>query len=62
VSTDPHEHVHAVADLLAWARRISEARGRVNPAQRAAYLAAKTALLGQLADTTTDLPSTKDEQ
>jgi hypothetical protein len=61
VSTDPHEHVHAVADLLAWARRISEARGRVNPAERAAYLAAKTSLLGQLADTT-DLLSTKDEQ
>ena len=61
MSTDPHEHVHAVADLLAWARRISEARGRVNPAERAAYLAAKTALLGQLADTT-DLLSTKDEQ
>ena len=61
MSTDPHEHVRAVADLLAWARRISEARGRVNPAERAAYLAAKTALLGQLADTT-DLLSTKDEQ
>jgi hypothetical protein len=37
-----------IAELLAWARSLSEAGTRAGPAQRAAYQAAKTALLARL--------------
>jgi hypothetical protein len=51
-----------IADLLAWARSLSEA-GAADPDQRAAYQAAKTALLtrltGQHPDTSQ--PPTKDD-
>jgi hypothetical protein len=39
-----------IAALLAWARSLSEARGSADPAQRAAYQAAKTALLARITD------------
>jgi len=34
-----------IADLLSWARQLSNARGSATEAQRAAYLAAKADLL-----------------
>jgi len=47
-----------IAELLAWARSLTEAGTAADPDQRAAYLATKTALLARLAHTTPD--STKD--
>ncbi|MEV4203166.1 hypothetical protein [Micromonospora globbae] len=38
-----------IADLLSWARQLS-ASGSADPAQRAAYLAAKANLLARIAD------------
>ena len=40
-----------IADLLAWARRLSDTRHQADPAERAAYQAAKTDLLTRIADT-----------
>jgi hypothetical protein len=37
-----------IADLLAWARSLTEAGRSADPDQRAAYQAAKTALLARL--------------
>jgi hypothetical protein len=51
-----------IADLLAWARSLSEAGGAAAPDQRAAYQAAKTALLTRLANhPDTSQPPTKDD-
>lgn len=51
-----------IAALLAWARSLSEAGGAADPAERAAYQAAKAALLTGLADQhpDTDPTPTKD--
>jgi hypothetical protein len=53
-----------IANLLAWARSLSEAGPTADPDQRAAYQAAKTALLARLAHQHPDTsrPSTKDVQ
>jgi hypothetical protein len=37
-----------IADLLAWARRLTEAGPAADPTDRAAYLAAKTDLLTRI--------------
>jgi hypothetical protein len=42
-----------IAELLAWCRRLSAAEPGTDPAERAAYLAAKTDLLTRITDTTT---------
>ena len=39
-----------IADLPAWARRLTEAGPTADPADRAAYLAAKADLLTRLTD------------
>jgi hypothetical protein len=39
-----------IADLLAWARQLTSAGATADPAQRAAYLAAKADLLARIAD------------
>ena len=50
-----------IAGLLAWARSLSEAGPAADPDQRAAYQAAKTALLTRLANhPDSSQPSTKD--
>ncbi len=38
-----------IAGLLAWARSLSDTHGGADPAERAAYQAAKTTLLARLA-------------
>lgn len=43
-----------IADLLSWARRLSTAGASADPAQRAAYLAAKADLLARIADAQAD--------
>ena len=43
--------VAEIAALLTWARSLSDAGHRVDPAQQTAHLAAKTTLLARLADT-----------
>lgn len=40
-----------IADLLAWARRLSNTRHQADAAERAAYQAAKTDLLTRIAAT-----------
>lgn len=40
-----------IADLLAWARRLSDTRHRIDSTERAAYQAAKTDLLARLTNT-----------
>jgi hypothetical protein len=40
-----------IADLLAWARRLSDTRHRHDTVDRAAYQAAKTELLARIAAT-----------
>jgi hypothetical protein len=50
--------VTEIADLVAWARSLTTAGAAADPAERAAYLAAKTALLAHI----TDQHSTKDSQ
>jgi hypothetical protein len=47
-----------IADLLAWARRLSDTRHRHDAAERAAYQAAKTDLLARI--TATNCHPTKD--
>ena len=39
-----------IADLLAWARSVTETGPAADPTQRAAYLAAKADLLARIAD------------
>jgi hypothetical protein len=39
-----------IAGLLAWARSLSQAGGSADPAERTAFLAAKTALLARITD------------
>ncbi len=39
-----------IADLLAWARRLTDAGATADPAQRVAYLAAKADLLARITD------------
>jgi hypothetical protein len=41
-----------IAGLLAWARRLSDARGRRDPAGHAAFHTAKTDLLARIAPAT----------
>ncbi len=41
-----------IADLLAWARSLSEQGRHADPQQKAAYLAAKTDLLARLTGST----------
>lgn len=43
------ETVTQIAGLLAWARSLSDAGPNTDPAERAAYQAAKTTLLARLA-------------
>jgi hypothetical protein len=50
-----------IADLLAWARSLSDAQGSADPAERAAYQAAKTTLLARLAHQNPD-PSPRTER
>ena len=52
-STDPVSTAE-IAALLAWARTLSDAGRRVDPDDRAAYQAAKTALLARLTPSDTD--------
>jgi hypothetical protein len=49
-----------IAELLAWARALTEAGPATDPAQRVAYLAAKTALLARITGQHPDSVSTKD--
>jgi hypothetical protein len=49
-----------IADLLAWARSLSQAGPAADPAERAAYQKAKTTLLARIADQHTT--ATKDTQ
>jgi hypothetical protein len=48
-----------IATLLAWARSLSEAGSNADPTERAAYQAAKTALLARIAEQEPQ-PSTQD--
>lgn len=41
--------VGEIADLVAWARRLSETGTDTDPGERAAFLAAKTELLARIA-------------
>jgi hypothetical protein len=45
----PLVDVREIADLLAWARRLSEARHHTDSADRAAFVTAKDDLLSRLA-------------
>jgi hypothetical protein len=54
--------VGEIADLLAWARRLTDAGTDADPVQRAAYLIAKTDLLTRIAGQRTGTLSTKDIQ
>jgi len=49
-----------IADLLAWARSLTTAGAAADSAERAAYLAAKTALLARITDQHINPESTKD--
>jgi hypothetical protein len=49
VTNPPPVSVAAIADLLAWARRLSDGAPHFDPAERAAYQAAKTSLLARIA-------------
>ena len=44
----PASPITAIADLLAWARRLSDTGRHADPVERAAYQAAKTELLTRL--------------
>jgi hypothetical protein len=48
--TPPRVRPRDIADLLAWATSLSAARHAADPAEWAAYLAAKADLLGRIAD------------
>ena len=45
----PRPSIAEIADLLAWARRLTEQPRHADPAERAAYQATKTRLLAHLA-------------
>ncbi|GAA0714532.1 hypothetical protein Drose_16895 [Dactylosporangium roseum] len=45
-----------IAGLLAWARALSDARSSADPAERAAYQAAKSTLLARLTRHYPDTP------
>lgn len=47
-----------IADLLTWARRLTEQGRHADPTERAAYQAAKTRLLTHLAQPTADIDDT----
>ena len=49
-----------IAHLLAWARSLSDKGPTVDPTERAAYLAAKTALLARITDQHPPQLSTED--
>lgn len=49
MTNPPPVSVAAIADLPAWARRLSDAAPHLDPAERAAYQAAKTSLLARIA-------------
>lgn len=51
-----------IAHLLVWARSLSTAGAAADPTERAAYLAAKTALLARITDQHHNPPPTKDSQ
>ncbi len=51
-----------IADLLAWARSLSQAGPTADPADRAAYQTAKATLLARIADQHADIAATKDTQ
>ena len=48
--TPPRVRPRDIADLLAWATSLSAPRRAADPAERAAYLAAKADLLTRIAD------------
>jgi hypothetical protein len=48
--TPPRVRPRDIADLLAWATSLSDPRRATDPAERAAYLAAKADLLTRIAD------------
>jgi hypothetical protein len=48
--TPPRIRPRDIADLLAWATSLSDPRRATDPAERAAYLAAKADLLTRIAD------------
>jgi len=50
-----------IASLLAWARSLTKAGPTAHPAERAAYLKAKTTLLARITDQHADT-ATKDTQ
>jgi len=56
----PAEITAQITELLTWTRSLSEAGASADPAERAAYQAAKTALLARLTDPRTTQPSTED--
>jgi hypothetical protein len=51
-----------IASLLAWARSLTKAGPAADPADRAAYLTAKTDLLNRITDQHTDTTATKDTE
>jgi hypothetical protein len=51
-----------IADLLAWARHLSETGPAADPTDRAAYLAAKTNLLARIPTNDPHHPSDKDNR
>jgi hypothetical protein len=53
--------VAEIAALLAWARSLTQAGGSADPAERAAYQAAKTALLTRLTHQHPDNHTTTDD-
>ncbi len=59
---DQDVDVREIADLLAWARRLSEAGHHADPADRTAFLAAKNTLFARLhhGNDHTNEPTTKD--
>lgn len=46
-----------IAELLAWARQLSQAGSAADPDERAAYLAAKAELLARITTAKEDTPS-----
>jgi hypothetical protein len=50
VTSTPPPSPAQIADLLAWARRLTEAGRTADPVNRAAYMAAKTDLLARIVD------------
>lgn len=58
MSGPPSEPVSAweIAELLAWARRLSDAGPHADPGDRAAYLTAKNLLLARITHTDQEEP------